>query len=121
MMKRALSYRLVACAVVVILTLTTVNAYAEQPLRNDLSREAFLRGGGAISDALREAASPNAVAAAELLPSEAPRPAMPSLPQETKNRRVMLWVGLAITGTIAVYLIQRSVRNHGKIFGDNAR
>jgi len=105
----------------VILTVATLNAYAEEPVKSvtEVSQEAFLRGGTAISEALRTPSTPASLVSANLVPPAPTQPAMPAPPQEGKHRRTMLWIGLAVTGTIAVYLIQRSVRNHGKIFGDN--
>src|SRR5262245_8837192 len=53
-MKRSLVFRSIACSVVIVLTLTTINAYAEQPLRSAAKarHQAFLRGGDAITAAL---------------------------------------------------------------------
>src|SRR5262245_38210929 len=115
-MKRSLFYRAVGCALVLVLSAATMDAYAETSRGvGELRHEAFLRGGTAISVALGSTESP--LVSVDLVPP-APTPSMNAFPQETKNRRLMLWVGIAITGAIAGYLIQRSVRNHGKIFGD---
>jgi hypothetical protein len=115
MMKRSLFYRAVGFALVLILSAATMDAYAETSRGvGELHHEAFLRGGTAISTALGSTESP--VVSAELVPP-APPQAMNAFPQETKSRRLMLWVGIGITAAIAGYLIQRSVRNHDKIFG----
>ncbi len=115
-MKRSLLCRIIACCV--ILTIATLNVFAEQPPRKieRASERAFLRGGQAISDALHE----RTAKADPLIP---PKPTLPGQanaalpPAEGKHRRTMLWIGIAVTGAIATYLIQRSVRNHGHIFG----
>ena len=119
-MNRSLYYRAVACAAVVIVTVASMNVYAEQPSgkSKELRHEAFLRGGAAISDALRDATTAQPIVSPSLVP---PIPPATSLipPQEEKHRRTMLWIGVGITGAIAIYLIQRSVRNHNSIFRPN--
>jgi len=115
-MKRSLFYRAVGLALVLVLSAATMDAYAETSRGvGELHHEAFLRGGTAISAALGSPGSP--AVSADLVPPTPPQ-GMKAFPQETKSRRLMLWVGIGITAAIAGYLVQRSVRNHGKIFGD---
>ena len=116
-MKRSLAYRLTAYAVVLILTVATMDAYAEQSLRNpkELRHEAFLRGGTAISEAWNSVKLAVPVVATSIVPPAPPVPQAAAA--EEKHHRVMLWIGLGITAGIAAYLIQKSVTNHRKIFG----
>ena len=113
------SYRIVAC--LMILTMASLNVFAEQPAKTGSAGErAFLRGGSAISDALAERTAPKESIVPPKLPVEQPPAALPAPQTEGKHRKTMLWIGIAVTGTIAVYLIQRSVRNHGHIFGSGS-
>lgn len=114
--------RSVACTVVVFLLMGSLTAFAAKPSGNSegLVREAFLRGGSAISEALLDATSTAPIVAADLIPAEAPKRSVPTAQApEGGHRRLMTVVGIGIIGTIAVYLVQRSVKNHNKIFGSN--
>ena len=77
-MNRSPYYRAVACAAVVIVTVASMNVYAEQPSgkSKELRHEAFLRGGTAISEALRDATTAQPIVSPGLVP---PIPSAPSL------------------------------------------
>lgn len=111
-MRYSMPFRVIAWTVVLFLTLGSINVFAEKPG----SHKAFLRGGNAISEALHQSKTPEPLLAARFIPAQPP--AMSAMPQEKgKHSRVALWIGLAVTGTIAAYLVRRSVKNHQSIFG----
>ena len=116
-MKRTKSWRLTAFALAAILALASTHSYAEQASagRGSLRHEAFLRGGSAIAEALSEKPIVP-LNSALVVPPDMPAPLPAPQASEGKHHRVMLWVGLAVTGVIAGYLIQKAVRDHGKIF-----
>lgn len=123
-MKRSLGSRFTAWLLIVVTTLGAVNLFAESGARSaeEARHEAFLRGGDAIADALT-ARSATPITLATLLPPNQPAspPAPSPVPQppqtEGKNHHLMMWIGIAVTGTIAVYLIQRAAKDHNHIFG----
>ena len=119
-MKNSTPFRFIACLVILALTTVSTDAFAGELARKpgELSHEAFLRGGKSISEALAAKTVADPATSANLVPPEMPKRAVPSAPvaQEGKSRRVMLWVGIAVTGVIAGYLVQKGVRDHNKIF-----
>jgi len=103
-MNNSMLFRLIACAVILTLTASSINAYAGELARKpgELRHEAFLRGGNAISEALTAKPLIDQPASASLVPPAMPKPAMPSAPrQEGKSRRALLWIGIGVTGVIA--------------------
>jgi hypothetical protein len=120
-MKRSAFYRLVACFVIVTIAASATNVFAGEP-----AREAFLRGGTAIREALSAKTVEATLVAPELLPSPRVIPPGPAAQQSTAvqtapnegRRRIMLWIGLGVTGAIASYLVWRGVKDHGHVFGE---
>ncbi len=106
-------FRTVAWMMTLVLTLGSVSALAEQPA----AHKAFLRGGNAIAEALAasKTGEPPAAAALVIPPQSPVQMAMPQ--EKTNHHRAALWVGIAVTGTIAAYLVRRSVKNHQSVFG----
>ena len=125
-MKRSAFYRMVACFVIVAIAGTAGNAgNAIAGFAGEPAREAFLRGGTAITEALAAKTVAPSLVSAELLPSArvvppAQQPAsVQSAPSEGKRRTLMLWIGIGVTGAIASYLIWRGVKDHGHVFEGN--
>jgi hypothetical protein len=111
--------RFVAYFVIAAIAASTTNAFAGEP-----ARDAFLRGGTAISEALAAKTVTPALIVPELLPSPRVVPpaqqstAMQSAPGEGR-RRTMLWIGIGVTGAIASYLVWRAAKDHGHVFGES--
>ena len=118
-MKRSAFSRLVACLVIASIAATATNGFAGEP-----AREAFLRGGTAITEALAAKTAAPGFVASELLPPRVVPPAqqpasMQAAPSEGRRRTMMLWIGIGVTGAIASYLIWRGVKDHGHVFGED--